>query len=116
MNHSKSNTRTVIILLLVVIAMFGFGFALVPLYSVFCKVTGLNGKTGGAVPYANSATDEDVQRWVTVEFDATTNANLPWQFYPLVRKIRLHPGENKRIAYFALNQSKQTMVVQAIPS
>ena len=44
--RSHANRRVVTRLAVVVLAMFGFGFALVPLYDVFCQVTGLNGKTG----------------------------------------------------------------------
>lgn len=110
----KSNKRLLITLAIVVVAMFAFGYALVPLYNVFCKVTGLNGKTGGAVAMSSEAVD--TSRTITVEFVATNNANLPWQFYPLVNKITLHPGENKRIAFFAENDSNKSMTVQAIPS
>jgi len=120
-SHSKtairksSNRKLVSWLVLLVIGMFGFGYALVPLYNVFCNLTGLNGKTGGAVAY-NEAAAIDKTRWVTVEFVASKNANLPWKFYPLVKKIKIHPGENKRIAYFAENDSGHEMTVQAIPS
>ena len=111
----KKIRKMVIKLSLLVIVMFGFGFALVPLYDVFCKVTGLNGKTGNAV----SLTEEpiiDKNRLVTVEFLATNNQNLPWTFYPLVKKLKVHPGENAHIAYYAKNESGKTMTVQAIPS
>ncbi len=115
-SNSKSNHgRTVLILAVVVIAMFGFGFAMVPLYNVLCNVTGLNGKTSNqAVALGNTHIDKS--RTITVEFVASNNGNLPWQFRPLVRKIKLHPGENKRVAFFAKNESRQTMTVQAIPS
>lgn len=105
--------RILISLVLVVLLMFGFGYALVPIYNVFCKLTGLNGKTGGEAALSNTI---DKSRTVTIEFVASTNAYLPWQFYPLVQKVKVFVGENKRVAFFAENDSDNTMVVQAIPS
>ncbi|MEM1243693.1 MAG: cytochrome c oxidase assembly protein [Pseudomonadota bacterium] len=112
--NKVKNKKTVLILIVFVVAMFGFGYALVPLYNVLCNITGLNGKTSGQ--YAYGSNEIDKSRWVTVEFDASKNAHLPWKFYPLVRKVKLHPGEMKRIAYYAENDSGKTMTVQAIPS
>jgi cytochrome c oxidase assembly protein subunit 11 len=95
--------------------MFAFGFALVPLYNAFCQITGLNGKTSNMAAVANDA-PIDATRSITVEFVANIAANLPWQFYPVVKKITLHPGENKRVAFFAENNSPNTMTVRAVPS
>ena len=114
MEKTKSTKRLMIILATVSVLMFGFGFAMVPIYSVLCKVTGLNGKTGGAVNYNNEFIDES--RIITVEFLATNNEGLDWEFRPLDKKITLHPGEIKRTAYFAKNNTNKTMAVQAIPS
>lgn len=107
--------KSLLILLLVVVLMFGFGFLLVPIYSVFCKVTGLNGKTGGAVAYR---VDQpiDKSRTITVQFVASTNGTLAWDFYPLTETIKIHPGEIQRVAFYAKNNSPNTMTVQAIPS
>lgn len=109
------NRKTLTWLSLAAIAMFGFGYALVPLYNVMCNALGLNGKvTMQATNTENSYIDQ--QRTVTVQFITSKNAELPWQFYPLVNKITLHPGENKRVAFFAENDSKKMMTVQAMPS
>lgn len=121
-NHKDTNLiakqklrKTLFALCLLVIAMFGFGYSLVPLYNVICKVTGLNGKTGGPTALSSAST-VDESRTITIEFIANNNANLPWKFYPLVKKITLHPGENKRIAFYAENDANHDMTVQAIPS
>ncbi len=113
---SAANKRLIAQLLIVVVGMFAFGFALVPLYDIFCDLTGLNGKTAGQVTANSSVVDKE--RWVKIEFLATNNngEHLPWDFRPMVKKIRIHPGENKRIAYFAKNNSNKEMTVQAIPS
>lgn len=102
-------------LALVVVGMFGFGFALVPIYDVFCEWTGLNGKTGGPVEY--SATQEVAkERLVTVQFTASNNAGMSWTFEPIVHQVEVHPGELTEIRYRARNPSLGRMVGQAVPS
>jgi len=54
-------------------------------------------------------------RSITVQFDSTNNADLPWEFYPLTKTVTVHPGEIKDIVYFAKNKSDKTIVAQAIP-
>jgi len=106
--------KTAVWLLAVVVLMFGFGYAMVPLYNVFCQVLGIGGKTSNT-PTANKSV-VDTSRWLTVEFVSTRNSDLPWQFHPLTKKIRIHPGQSKLIFYFAENDSDKTMTVQAVPS
>lgn len=101
-------------LLLVCVAMFAFGFALVPLYDVFCKYTGLNGKT--ATSSAPISTHMDETRMVTVEFLANTDASIPWDFAPEIERVDLHPGQIKVMHYHAENLSKSDMVGRAVPS
>jgi cytochrome c oxidase assembly protein subunit 11 len=108
------NYRLLIILAVLVVAMFGFGFALVPLYTVMCKSWGINGKTDGTATALSGTVDKT--RTITVEFLSNASTGLPWDFYPEVKKITLHPGENKLINYYARNNSNNTMTVQAIPS
>lgn len=103
------------ILSLVAIGMFGFGFALVPMYTLICKKTGINGKTA-MYSVAASAGEVDASRYITVQFLSTVNANLNWAFYPKTVTIKLHPGENKLIYYYAENKTGKRMTVQAIPS
>jgi len=102
-------------LLFAAVGMFGFGFLLVPMYNVFCKVTGLNGKTS-TIAFLNSGVPVDTSRTVTVQFITSVNGSLPWTFYPLTESIQIHPGEIKRVVFYAKNRSSQTMTVQAIPS
>lgn len=116
----KSTLRTpirtlVIRLVLVTIAMFGFGFALVPLYNLFCDVTGLNGKTNteAFIPVAELI---DTSREITVQFVATNNENMLWEFRPEVFKLKVHPGQEIETTFYARNPSSKEMVAQAIPS
>ncbi len=107
--------RLITRLVLVVAAMFCFGFALVPLYDLFCDVTGLNGKTN-ATAFIPAAKLVDTSREVTVQFVATNNAGMPWEFRPEVFKVTLHPGEEVQTTFFARNPRSLKMVAQAIPS
>jgi cytochrome c oxidase assembly protein subunit 11 len=115
-NAKKVNT-SVRFFFVLVIGMFGFGFAMVPLYDLLCSVTGLKfDGTGGRVQDESLLTARvDLNRTITVEFDATNNADLPWEFYPTVKKIDVHPGEIKEVTYFAKNNSNRTIIAQAIP-
>ena len=98
----------------VVVAMFGFGYALVPLYDLFCEITGIGGKTGVTTEAQAGAVVED--RWVTVEFTGNAANGLAWEFRPMVPKVRVHPGAVNEVAYFARNLRDDTIVGQAIPS
>ena len=109
-----SNKRLTIILLLIAIGMFGFGYALVPLYNVLCKNLGINGKTSNEA--SSPVSSVDLSRTITVQFLATNNANLPWQFRPNQTSVEIHPGQNTRVSYYAKNNAHKTMTVQAIPS
>lgn len=107
--------KTVRKLLLIVFGMFGFGFALVPLYDVFCEITGLNGKTNTeAVTYTSDGIDKS--RLVTVQFISRMAKGIPWQFEPMVSEIQVHPGERKLIKFYAKNESSRSIVGQAVPS
>lgn len=116
MNSNSQNAKTVRWMFLIVVGMFGFGFAMVPLYDILCSVTGLNGSTTGRIEAASLLTSKiDINRTITVEFDSTTNAELPWEFYPMVKKIQIHPGEIKEVSYFVKNNSDKAIIAQAIP-
>jgi len=103
------------ILIFSVIGMFGFGFALVPLYDVFCDITGLNGKDYSRAP-AVPITGIDGSRTVIVEFVTYLNKQLPWTFKPEIRRIVLHPGERYQVNFVAINQSDQATFGRAVPS
>lgn len=113
---ASRNRRMVGRLGLVVIAMFGFGFALVPLYDVFCDITGLNGKTGRIEAEEALSQVVDTEREVTVEFVVSVNSDLPWEIKPLVRRVKVHPGEVTETKYAARNTASGTVIGQAVPS
>ena len=111
-----ANRRTVTKLLIATCVMFGFGYALVPLYNVFCEITGLNGKTGRIELEEALSQTVDEDREVTVEFLATVHSELPWEFRPMVRRIKVHPGEVIEVNYFARNKTAEMVAGQAVPS
>lgn len=113
--QDDGNKKVVKNLLFVVVGMFGFGFALVPLYDVFCDITGLNGKTGDQ--YASQEQVQvDTSREIKVEFLANVNAEMPWEFEPLTYSVKVHPGEASRIEYVARNKTDRDIIGQAVPS
>ncbi|MCB1608928.1 MAG: cytochrome c oxidase assembly protein [Xanthomonadales bacterium] len=94
---------------------FFFCFSLIPIYSIYCEITGANGKTG-QISGADAAPVVDLSRTITVQFDGTSHSSLPWQFKPEVREMVVHPGELASALFFAHNNDQQTLVGQAVPS
>ncbi|MEO7387258.1 MAG: cytochrome c oxidase assembly protein [Gammaproteobacteria bacterium] len=97
------------------IGMFAFGFLLVPLYQVMCKITGIGGRTN-AVAATVSSTQEVSDRVITVEFVAVLNEQAPWEFRPTVSSIQVHLGQLYDTAFFARNLTDGVLVGSAVPS
>ena len=103
-------------LLVVTVCMFAFGYALVPLYDLFCEVTGIGGKTGQVEQSVAAQQQVVSDRVITVEFTSVSTSGLPWEFEPYINKLDVHPGEINEIIYTATNKSSRAVVGQAIPS
>ena len=101
---ARKNGRTALLAGLLALAMVGLAFASVPLYRIFCQVTGFGGTTqmriGGEAPGA-------VGEIVNVRFDANTNAALPWSFKPEKNVERSALGARKIAFYTAKNLSDE---------
>ncbi|MCP8688475.1 cytochrome c oxidase assembly protein [Marinobacterium sedimentorum] len=110
----RKNRRLILQLVLGGLLMFGFGFALVPLYDVFCRITGLNGKITNTGPVA--VEEADSSRDIRVQFIGVNNEAMPWEFRPLLNTVSVNPGEMRQMAFFARNPTARRMVAQAIPS
>lgn len=95
--------------------MFGFGFAMVPLYYVFCDLTGLNGRVE-----AEAATKVNYQidssREITMEFITSVNESTPLNFGAAVSKMRIVPGKSYTAEFWAKNLKDKSMIARAIPS
>jgi cytochrome c oxidase assembly protein subunit 11 len=104
-------------LLLFTAGSFAFGFALVPLYSVLCKVwdTG-NRWYGTATPRAAIVERPVAGRVVTIEFVANVPRAGDWEFVPHVATMKVHPGKLYATTFFARNLTGQAVVAQAVPS
>lgn len=94
----------------------GLGFAMVPLYDVICRVTGINGKTNGTAVAAPTNTQVDTSRWVTVEFLGHAMPGVGLQLKPETFSMRVHPGEVIHTNYTVTNLTQDAFVGQAVPS
>lgn len=108
----KTTTKLVVF----TVAMFGFGYLMVPIYDVFCDITGINGKTGEISQEQARAGMIDMDRLITVEFDTNVNSKLPWAFKAQKYKMKVRPGEIAEAVFTVINQSDRDIVGQAIPS
>ncbi len=94
----RSNARTALIMAGIVLAMLGLAFASVPLYRLFCQVTGLNGTPQRAERAPGAIAGE-----IGVRFDSNVDAALPWRVEPEQKTIRIAPGARIEIDYVAQN-------------
>lgn len=107
---------TVAKLVVAAIGMFAFVFVvMVPLYDVLCEALGINGKTN-AQAYTAAQTGVDESREITIQFVATNNQGMPWEFKPSVTIMKVNPGASNDTVFFASNPLPDAMVAQAIPS
>lgn len=112
----QANRRTIGKLAVAAVAMFGFGFALVPAYSVLCKVTGINTQPERETAAVAAQAGVDRERTVVVELSGSVMTGLPWQFRPERAKVSVHPGEVTEVYYDAHNIAPETLTGQAVPS
>jgi len=102
-------------LLAICALMFGFGFLLVPLYSVFCEWAGINGKTAGVYEQtSNARVVED--REVKVQFVANHNSNLSWPFKPNQPQVKVQIGVERQVKFTVVNPTNALVMAQAVPS
>jgi cytochrome c oxidase assembly protein subunit 11 len=102
--RAQSNRRTGFIALGGALAMLGLGFASVPLYRIFCEVTGFGGTTK-RVDEAQAATVKDSGRTISIRFDANVERGMPWQFKPLQMTDTISIGTRDMALFWAKNDS-----------
>ena len=102
----RRNGATALALSGVVLGMVGLSFAAVPLYRLFCQVTGF----GGTTQRAEEAPGATAGPLITVRFNTETASELPWQFHPLQREVKLRLGEEALVAFRATNKSSRPTV------
>ncbi|WP_075186419.1 cytochrome c oxidase assembly protein [Teredinibacter haidensis] len=113
--EQKAIRNTIVKSMALVVAMFVFAvWVLPPIYTLFCDVTGINGKTKGQ--YTAVSSEVDTSRTVTVQFVGTKNENMPWGFKPKDFSLQVHPGQAVVTDFIAHNPTDNIMVGQAVPS
>ncbi|MDP7143310.1 MAG: cytochrome c oxidase assembly protein [Alphaproteobacteria bacterium] len=97
----RKNLKVLVTVLSAVFIMVGVSFASVPLYNLFCRVTGF----GGTTQVAQDLPDHVLDRTVTVKLNSDTASNLPWQFEPDMREIDLQIGQKGFVSFHAENKT-----------
>jgi cytochrome c oxidase assembly protein subunit 11 len=95
---AAKNRRTGLSMALFAAIMVGVAFASVPLYRLFCQVTGF-----GGTPVRAENAPGAVAGQIGVRFDANIEPSLPWRFEPVQTTVRIHPGARTQILYRATN-------------
>jgi len=113
-DQQQENRGLVGRLAILAIAMFGFGFALVPLYDVFCEITGFGGRTNAEAVAVEEA--PDISREIRVEFMTTVNSYAPFEFAADTDSMTVHPGKMYYATFTAKNLTESHKVAQAVPS
>ena len=106
----SNNARLAFSIISVIVGMLMLAYASVPLYNLFCKMTG----TGGTVGTAVRGADRVGTRIMNIKFDANVDKNLPWEFKSLQNDIKIRTGENALIFYSAENKSSKDIIGTAV--
>lgn len=107
---AQKNARIGLSILAVVIGMAGLAYASVPLYSLFCRVTGF----GGTTQVSEALPGVILDRTVTIQFNADTDQHLPWDFAPQERSIQVKLGQKGLTAFTAHNRSPHPITGAAL--
>lgn len=106
---SGKNRRSGLMAAMMGLGMLGMGFAAVPLYQVFCRVTGYAGTTQ-RVGEAQAATVKSTTRVMSIRFDSNVNSALPWSFKPEQQVDHVTVGARDMAIFLATNNSDQPVV------
>jgi cytochrome c oxidase assembly protein subunit 11 len=130
---NKIETSLLLKLVLFPCAMFGFGFLLIPLYDVFCDITGLNGKFDliNAQRLSNEQVNEQrvdgalknptqsidlISHEVTLQFTTASDLENIWQFKPNISQLTIETGKQYKTLFHLRNPTEQVMEFTSIPS
>ncbi|WP_430417523.1 cytochrome c oxidase assembly protein [Parasphingorhabdus sp.] len=106
---SDKNRRSAMMAALMGLGMLGMGYAAVPLYEIFCRVTGYGGTTQ-RTDAATAATVQSTSRVMSIRFDSNVNSALPWTFKPENPVDRVSVGAKDMAIYLATNESTEPVV------
>ena len=108
--NGRKNLRVAAAAASVAVAMVGLAYASVPLYSMFCEVTGFGGTTQRADVAPETATD----KFITIRFDANTAGSLGWNFHPVQTVMKVRIGEQNLAHYSATNNTGKVVTGSAM--
>lgn len=109
MTPEKGTRKTALLLTVVVVSMASLSFAAVPFYRWFCQKTGFAGTT----LVAKVAPDVILDKTISVRFDASLDANMPWDFRPVERTMKLKIGETGLAFFEAHNPTNRVIAGEA---
>ena len=105
-NLKAHNKKVIFIITFVGMLMLSLSYAAVPLYDIFCRVTGF----GGTTQIASSAPGSTGHPNINIRFESNITDSLNWDFYSKTKTVKIPMGEEKTIYYFAKNLSDEPIV------
>jgi cytochrome c oxidase assembly protein subunit 11 len=105
-NLKAQNKKVIFIITFVGMLMLSLSYAAVPLYDIFCRVTGF----GGTTQIASSAPGSSGHPNINIRFESNITDSLNWDFYSKTKTVKIPMGEEKTIYYFAKNLSDEPIV------
>jgi cytochrome c oxidase assembly protein subunit 11 len=105
-NLKAQNKKVIFIISFIGILMLSLSYAAVPLYDIFCRVTGF----GGTTQIASSAPGSTGHPNINIRFESNITDSLNWDFYSKTKTVKIPMGEEKTIYYFAKNLSDEPIV------
>jgi cytochrome c oxidase assembly protein subunit 11 len=108
--NPRKNRRVALMAASVFFGMVGLAYASVPLYDLFCRVTGF----GGTPQIAEKAPDTATTQKITIRFDANVSGELDWTFQPAQTTMAVNIGEPYIAKYIAINTSSQSLTGSAV--
>jgi cytochrome c oxidase assembly protein subunit 11 len=115
-NTRRKQRKHFLLLVAWALCMFGFAFSLIPLYDVFCAITGLNGKPSLALLGTETDYQSVNKRKVNIEFISQVGNGLPWEFRPVQQRLKVALGEMSHVQFYARNRSNHTVTGHAVAS
>jgi cytochrome c oxidase assembly protein subunit 11 len=107
---NRKNARTGMLALLGALTMLGLGYAAVPLYDLFCRVTGFGGTTQVASEAdASLAAAAGISKTISIRFDGSTARDVPWTFYPSQATDVVQIGQRDLATYVARNDGNEAI-------
>ena len=105
-NLKAQNKKVIFIIFFIGMLMLSLSYAAVPLYDIFCRVTGF----GGTTQIASSAPGSTGHPNINIRFESNITDSLNWDFYSKTKTVKIPMGEEKTIYYFARNLSDEPIV------